>query len=341
METGPSQAAASVPAGSEPDPLARLSLQRQLERALALVAQQNQTIDELRTAFGHAESRRELISAELEAARRRVHELSSERDALRAARDRLALTSTDLHSRRDELRITKLRIASLQTDLATQAELLQQREGELAAAQHALAALRDHQPQPEPVAATLWEPGDTLSRIDNTVIQRPERVAAKPPIVRVEAPAVVGGEFMETVAESALSGQKERVLVPINHDGEAIVLDRPTMTIGRTRANDVRIKSKAISRHHATLLIGPDHVMVEDAGSTNGCLVNGQKITQSAMSDGDILELGDLQYRLSTRHMQSSVATSADSLAQAQIMQASPAKLGDAGRLEGSLLPSR
>jgi pSer/pThr/pTyr-binding forkhead associated (FHA) protein len=145
---------------------------------------------------------------------------------------------------------------------------------------------------------------------------------------------------METVAESALGGQKERVLVPINHDGDVIVLDRPTMTIGRTRANDVRIKSKAISRHHATLVIGPDAVTVEDAGSTNGCLVNGQKIKQAALRDGDCLELGDLQYRLSTRHVQSSVANSVDALSQAQIIQVSPANLSDAARLQADLLPS-
>jgi len=176
----------------------------------------------------------------------------------------------------------------------------------------------------------LWEPGDTLSRADKTVIQRPPRKAESP------APSAPAMEFMETVAQSALSGQKERVLVPINHDGEVIVLDRPTITIGRTRANDVRIKSKAISRHHATVMINADAVTVEDAGSTNGCMLNGQKIKQASMSDGDTLELGDLQYRLSTRHVQPTVASSADALSQAQIMQVSPSALIDAGRARQS-----
>jgi hypothetical protein len=139
---------------------------------------------------------------------------------------------------------------------------------------------------------------------------------------------------METVAESALSGRKERVLVPINHDGESIVLDRPTLTIGRTRANDVRIKSKAISRHHATLAIGPQAVTVEDAGSTNGCQVNGQRITQATLHDGDILELGDLQYRLSTRHIHAGVAAAKDSRAQDQIIQVAPAGLSEAAQQE-------
>lgn len=323
METGPMLAAAGTTPASEADPLDELSLERQLERAHALIEEQNQTIDELRIAFTDTQDRRELASIELETARRRINELVNERDSLRSARDRLALASTDVHSRRDELRIAKLRIASLQTELATQAELLQQREAELAAARQALAAL-PARPSTRPVAATAaFEPGDTLSRLDQTVPKKSARVTVQP------AP---NQEFMETVAESALSGQKERVLVPINHDGEIIVLDRPTMTIGRTRANDVRIKSKAISRHHATLIVAADAITVEDAGSTNGCTVNGQRIKQASMRDGDTLELGDLQYRLSTRHVQPSIANSADGLSQARIMQVSPSALSDAGR---------
>ena len=326
METGPMLAAAAgaTPAGTA-DPLDELSLERQLERAHALIEEQNQTIDELRIAFTDTQDRRELASVELEAARRRINELVSERDGLRSARDRLALTSTDVHTRRDELRIAKLHIASLQTELATQVELLQQRGAELAVARQALAAL-PVRPGSRPAVAPPFEPGDTLSRIDRidqTVIKKPARVTVQP------APSQ---EFMETVAESALSGQKERVLVPINHDGEVIVLDRPTMTIGRTRANDVRIKSKAISRHHATLIVAADAITVEDAGSTNGCMVNGQRIKQAPMHDGDTLELGDLQYRLSTRHVQPSVASSVDALSQARIMQVSPSALSDAGR---------
>ncbi|HEY4367637.1 MAG TPA: FHA domain-containing protein [Steroidobacteraceae bacterium] len=334
METGPSQAA-TAPPGSESDPLAGLSPQRQLERALALIAEQNRTIDELRTAFGHAENRRELASVELEAARRRIQQLSSERDTLRSARDRLALTSTDLHTRRDELRIAKLHVASLQTDLATQAERLQQVEAELAAARQAPATSGTYPSMP--AVSPPWDPSDTLSRRESNpesaVIHRPERLTPQLVNPGLEASAV-NAEFMETVAESALSGRKERVLVPINHDGEIIVLDRPTMTIGRTRANDVRIKSKAISRHHATLAIGPELVTVEDAGSTNGCQVNGQRITQGSLHDGDILELGDLQYRLSTRHVHAGMAASTDSSTQAQIIQVSAAGPSDAARRE-------
>jgi pSer/pThr/pTyr-binding forkhead associated (FHA) protein len=73
------------------------------------------------------------------------------------------------------------------------------------------------------------------------------------------------------------------------------------MTIGRTDENDICIPSKLISRHHARLLIGPNAVIIEDTGSTNGCYVNDRQVKQQLMRDGDILTIGDLRFRLLTR----------------------------------------
>ena len=70
------------------------------------------------------------------------------------------------------------------------------------------------------------------------------------------------------------------------------------MTIGRTNDNDIFIPSKMISRHHARLLIGPNAVIVEDAGSTNGCYVNDHQVKQHVLREGDVLAIGDLKVRL-------------------------------------------
>ena len=45
-------------------------------------------------------------------------------------------------------------------------------------------------------------------------------------------------------------------------------------------------------------LIGPNAVILEDAGSTNGCFVNDVQVKQQLMRDGDVLSIGDLKYRL-------------------------------------------
>ncbi len=50
------------------------------------------------------------------------------------------------------------------------------------------------------------------------------------------------------------------------------MLGRKT-TIGRTPDNDLMIDAKFISRHHAVILAGPTHTIIEDLNSTNGVLV--------------------------------------------------------------------
>ena len=52
------------------------------------------------------------------------------------------------------------------------------------------------------------------------------------------------------------------------------MLGRKT-TIGRTPDNDLQIDAKFISRHHAVILAGPAHTIIEDLNSTNG--VHGQR----------------------------------------------------------------
>lgn len=124
--------------------------------------------------------------------------------------------------------------------------------------------------------------------------------------VHVETLAAIRQDVNRTSAAEG-SEHPERTLEPVGHDGEVIVLNRKMMTIGRTSDNDICIPSKLVSRNHARLLIGPNAVIVEDAGSTNGCLVNEVRVKQHLMREGDVLAIGDLKYRLRT-HDEDAVA---------------------------------
>ena len=103
-------------------------------------------------------------------------------------------------------------------------------------------------------------------------------------------------------ATTAAEGEHpDRILEPVDHDADIIVLNKKMMTIGRTIDSDICIPSKLVSRNHARLLIGPNAVILEDAGSTNGCLVNDVPVKQQLMREGDVVAIGDLKYRLRTR----------------------------------------
>jgi pSer/pThr/pTyr-binding forkhead associated (FHA) protein len=122
--------------------------------------------------------------------------------------------------------------------------------------------------------------------------------------VHIEALAAIRQDVdrMSPEAEAAAAPLPvERFLEPVNHEGEPILLNRRVMTIGRTNDNDIFIPSKMISRHHARLLVGPNAVIVEDVGSTNGCYVNDQLVKQHVLHEGDVLAIGDLKFRLGER----------------------------------------
>ncbi|HEY0766450.1 MAG TPA: FHA domain-containing protein [Steroidobacteraceae bacterium] len=92
-----------------------------------------------------------------------------------------------------------------------------------------------------------------------------------------------------------------RLLIHTEEGREIVhVLGRKT-SIGRTPDNDLQIDAKFISRHHAVILVGPVHTIIEDLNSTNGVQVNGRRITRHTLKDGDTVLFGRAQYRFALR----------------------------------------
>jgi len=64
--------------------------------------------------------------------------------------------------------------------------------------------------------------------------------------------------------------------------------------LGRDSSADLVIQDPRISRRHALFGCGLDGVwIVKDLESSNGTLVNGEKVESKALSDGDTIRLGD------------------------------------------------
>jgi hypothetical protein len=75
--------------------------------------------------------------------------------------------------------------------------------------------------------------------------------------------------------------------------GRRLVVPPAGGTIGRGRDCDVVLDDAGVSRRHAAIRPGPDGWTVEDLGSTNGVLVNGQLIRgPHLLHPGDRVELG-------------------------------------------------
>src|SRR6476469_3975948 len=64
------------------------------------------------------------------------------------------------------------------------------------------------------------------------------------------------------------------------------------VTIGRSSELDMVLVEDMVSRKHAKITVGPGKVLIEDLGSTNGTFVNGEKIRQARLKEGDRILIG-------------------------------------------------
>ena len=70
------------------------------------------------------------------------------------------------------------------------------------------------------------------------------------------------------------------------------VLDRRLTKLGRHDENDVVLAGPTVSARHATVRVEPVGVVLEDEGSLNGTFVNGERIEQRLLEEGDRIQIG-------------------------------------------------
>jgi pSer/pThr/pTyr-binding forkhead associated (FHA) protein len=75
-----------------------------------------------------------------------------------------------------------------------------------------------------------------------------------------------------------------------------VTLDKERVTIGRRPQNDIQIENLAVSGEHACIVTILNDSFLEDLGSTNGTLVNGNPIKKHILQNNDVVEIG--KYKL-------------------------------------------
>ena len=76
-------------------------------------------------------------------------------------------------------------------------------------------------------------------------------------------------------------------------------LDPGATHVGRAWGAELRLEDPAISRRHAIVFVSAESVRVLDDRSANGTRVNGERVTGAELSDGDVIQVGQvvLTYR--------------------------------------------
>lgn len=74
--------------------------------------------------------------------------------------------------------------------------------------------------------------------------------------------------------------------------GEMHKIEGPEIVIGRAMSTTIRLNDDGISRRHCRVLSVGGQVIIEDLGSANGTLVNGEMVQQCTLKEGDKIRLG-------------------------------------------------
>ncbi|MDK1473250.1 DUF3662 and FHA domain-containing protein [Streptomyces sp. 549] len=107
----------------------------------------------------------------------------------------------------------------------------------------------------------------------------PPRMPAGPP------PGVPGGGVPAPLPQSQV-----RRWVEIN--GNRHQISRATLVMGRSTEADIRIDDPGVSRKHCEIRTGSPST-VQDLGSTNGIVVDGQRTTHATLRDGSRIVVGN------------------------------------------------
>jgi hypothetical protein len=78
----------------------------------------------------------------------------------------------------------------------------------------------------------------------------------------------------------------------VSGDGRTFPLAIGSTVIGRGDQANLRLPDVGISRRHARLDFDGNQVVLTDLGSTNGTMVNGQRVSTVGLSPGDMVQLG-------------------------------------------------
>jgi Protein of unknown function (DUF3662)/FHA domain len=104
-------------------------------------------------------------------------------------------------------------------------------------------------------------------------------------------------QVMQTAAAQAAPVRKgyAMLLLQASDGPQPIPVESTTMTIGRGLSNDIILEDTRVSRHHAQLRYKSRRFWITDLGSTNGTSVNGERVNETALRDGDVISLGGLE----------------------------------------------
>ncbi len=225
----------------------------------------------------------------------RLAQLESEHAA------KMAELQADAQTREEEIAVLMAHLQEARRPVESIEEDARRVREELAAKTAALAELAD---ETEKLRTSLERTRGVLEERE-FLIRRLERSESNHgnALGRIPAGMDRSGSVTAPVTGPAAALEWSPELIRIDGDRSiAHRLGRRTR-IGRASGCELHIDSSSVSRHHALILAGTREAIIEDLNSTNGVIINGRKVTRQVLSDGDIVTIGEIQFRFVAKPM--------------------------------------
>ena len=130
-------------------------------------------------------------------------------------------------------------------------------------------------------------------------------IAASQP--HIEAPTQETGTLPQLPEQMREPGRRASITMPRIAPGRYLAVDEgedvvlyllgDLMHIGRSTAADIFLDDASVSRRHAVVTRRGEKTVVLDDRSLNGVQVNGVRVTEKELADGDTLLIGHVAMR--------------------------------------------
>ena len=104
------------------------------------------------------------------------------------------------------------------------------------------------------------------------------------------------GEETGAKIEAGSVPEASLILLEGDLDENEYILAENT-SLGRSPSNDVVLKETKVSRQHAAINFRDGYYVLVDLKSSNGVFVNGKRIDEMALKDGDEVEIGSFKFQ--------------------------------------------
>lgn len=107
--------------------------------------------------------------------------------------------------------------------------------------------------------------------------------------------------------------------------------------IGRTNASDLVLPHKEVSRKHALIKIRGKSIVLEDEGSSNGVLVNEQRVSSAMLKPGDKLQIGPYELEVRSNEQMAEASSPEDGATPTNLALTSLARMKPGAAMTGRL----